>query len=134
MLIRYPVEKVRRIRVGTAAGSEWEVRGPSIRGPGDAPHSDLLALLSKGIVAEGVETVMLRKDDFERYGFDRPSYSLAFELGDSESALRTLLLGSAAPGGGRFATIGGSDAVFILSAATVSALTKPDMETLKEKK
>lgn len=134
MLIRYPVEKVRRIRVGTAAGSEWEVRGPSLRGPGDAPHSDLLALLSKGIVAEGVETVMLRKGDFERYGFGRPSYSLAFELGDSESALRTLLIGSAAPGGGRFATIGGSDAVFILSAATVSALTKPDMETLKEKK
>lgn len=134
MLIRYPAEKVRRIRVSTAAGSEWEVRGPSLRAPGDAVHSDLLALLAKGIVAEGVETAMLRKDDFERYGFDRPSYSLAFELDDRESALRTLLLGSAAPGGGRYATIGGSDAAFILSAATVSALTKPDMETLREKK
>ena len=118
----------------TRSASSTSPTSTILRGPGDAPHSDLLALLSKGIVAEGVETVMLRKDDFERYGFGRPSYSLAFELGDSESALRTLLLGSAAPGGGRFATIGGSDAVFILSAATVSALTKPDMETLKEKK
>ncbi len=133
-LMRYPAEKVRRVRVSTAAGAEWEVRGPALRGPGDAAQGDLLALLAKGIVAEGVETVALRKEDFERYGFDRPSYSLAFELDDSESALRTLLLGAAAPGGGRFATLGGSDAAFILSAATVSALTRPEMETLREKK
>lgn len=85
-------------------------------------------------MAEGVETVMLRKEDFSRCGFDRPSYTIAFELDDAESALRTLLLGDAAPGGGRFATIGGSDAAFILSAATVSTLTRPDEETLKEKK
>ena len=135
LLIRYPAEKVRRIRVRTAAGAEWEVRGLSERNQdGAAPQHELLALLARGIVADGVETVMLRKDDFQRYGFDRPSYTIAFELDDSESALRMLLLGAAASNGGRFATIGGSDAAFILSAATVSSLTRPVVDTLREKK
>lgn len=133
LLIRCPAEKVKRVRVGTAAGVEWEMRGGVALRNGEESHG-LFELLSNGIVAEGVETVMLRKEDFSRCGFDRPSYTIAFELDDAESALRTLLLGDAAPGGGRFATIGGSDAAFILSAATVSTLTRPDEETLKEKK
>ncbi len=133
-LMRCPAEKVRRILVATAAGSEWEVRGPSMRGPAADGEDGLLALLASGIVAERVETAMLGRDDFGRYGFDRPSYTLRFELDDSESALRTLLIGSVAADGGRFATVGGSEAAFTLSAATVSALTKPVVDTLKEKK
>ena len=85
----------------------------------------MLAAVDAGIVAAGVESVLLRTEDFERYGFDRPSFIIMFELDDAESALRKILLGAAAPGGGRFAMIGGADAAFILSAETVSLLTKP---------
>ena len=94
----------------------------------------MLACLEKGIVAEAVETVVFRPGDFERCGFTRPAFTLSFELDDSSSALRKLLVGAAAPGGGRFAMIGGSDAAFILSAATVSTLTEPVEETLEKKK
>ena len=54
-----------------------------------------------------------------------PSFTIMFELDGAESALRKILLGAAAPGGGRLAMIGGADAAFILSAETVSLLTKP---------
>ena len=124
MLLRYARSEVKRIRVETAAGTGW-----------DATRSEkMLACLEKGIVAEAVETVVFRPDDFERCGFARPAFTLSFELDDKSSALRKLLVGSAAPGGGRFAMIGGSDAAFILSAATVSTLTEPVEETLEEKK
>lgn len=133
LLIQCPADKVKRVRVRTAAGAEWEVRGAAATGPDDSSHG-LLALLSDGIRAVAVETVMLKKEDFSWCGFDRPSYTIAFELDDTDSALRTLLIGDAAPGGGRFATIGGSDAAFMLSASTVSTLTRPDEDTLKEKR
>ena len=124
LLLRCARTEVRRIRVSTAAGADW-----------DATRSDaLLEILEKGIMAEGVETVVFRAGDFERCGFSRPSYTLTFELDDKTSALRKLLLGAAAPGGGRYAMLGGSDAAFILSAATVSVLTKPVEETLEKKK
>ena len=58
---------------------------------------------------------------------------LTFELNDAASAMRKLLLGGAAPEGGRYATIGGSDAVFVLSPEMVSVLTKPTETLLKEK-
>ena len=124
LLMRYARTDVKRIRVETAAGTGW-----------DATRSEkMLGCLEKGIVAEAVETVVFRPGDFERCGFSRPAFTLSFELDDRSSALRKLLVGAAAPGGGRFAMIGGSDAAFILSAATVSTLTEPVEETLEEKK
>ena len=81
-----------------------------------------------------METVVFRPGDFERCGFSHPSYTIAIELDDKVSALRKLLLGAAAPGGGRFAMVGGSDAAFILSAATVSTLTKPVEDTMEKSK
>ena len=124
LILRHARTEVKRIRVDTAAGAGW-----------DATRSDaMLECVEKGIVAEGVETVVFRPGDFERCGFSHPSYTIAFELDDKVSALRKLLLGAAAPGGGRFAMVGGSDAAFILSAATVSALTKPVEDTMEKSK
>ena len=124
LILRYSRAEVKRIRVDTAAGVGW-----------DATRSEpLLGVLEKGIEAESVETVAFQAGDFERCGFDRPSYTLTFELDDKTSALRKLLLGAAASGGGRFAMLGGADAAFVLSPATVSALTKPVEETLEKKK
>ena len=124
LILRHARTEVKRIRVDTAAGAGW-----------DATRSDaMLECVEKGIVAEGVETVVFRAGDFERCGFSHPSYTIAFELDDKASALRKLLLGASAPGGGRFAMVGGSDAAFILSAATVSALTKPVEDTMEKSK
>jgi len=123
-LIRYPAAKVKKIRVRTSAGVTWDA----------TKYEALVKCLGEGLVAERVDVIAPGQEDFRRCGFDRPSFTFTFELDDPSSSLRALLLGAAAPGGGRYATIGGlDDASFVLSAATVSILTKPVEETLEKK-
>ena len=123
-LIRYPAAKVKKVRVRTSAGVTWDA----------TKYEALIKCLEEGLAAESVDVIAPSKEDFRRCGFDRPSFTFTFELDDPASSLRTLLLGAAAPGGGRYATIGGvDDASFVLSAATVSILTKPVEETLEKK-
>jgi hypothetical protein len=123
-LIRYPAAQVKKVRVRTSAGVTWNA----------TKYEALIKCLEEGIVAESVEVIAPSQEDFRRCGFERPSFTFTFELDDPASSLRTLLLGAAAPGGGRYATIGGlDDASFVLSAATVSILTKPVEETLEKK-
>ena len=114
-LLKCPREKVKRIRVRTAAGVEWDA----------TKSEELIKLLEGGLVAEGVETVVFQPGDFERCGLKAPSYTVTCEIDDETSPMRTILLGAAAPGGGRYATIGGAEAAFILSAATISTITRP---------
>ena len=123
-LIRYPAAQVKKVRVRTSAGVTWDA----------TKYEALIKCLEEGLAAESVDVIAPSKEDFRRCGFDRPSFTFTFELDDPASSLRTLLLGAAAPGGGRYATIGGlDDASFVLSAATVSILTKPVEETLEKK-
>ena len=122
-VVRCCKERIRRILVKPAAGEGWDA----------SLSDDALALLDEGIEAERVETVVLRPDDFDWYGFGRPVYTISFELNDDASSLKRMLIGSVAPGGGRYAMIGGLDVAFVLPASTVSRLTKP-VETSMEKK
>jgi hypothetical protein len=124
LLIRQPASTVRKVEVLTVTGVKWELKCPNPLPPGAKPH-ELFAKLEEGVVAESVEAVAPSQDDFRRYGLLRPSYTITFELDDSQSTGKKMLLGAAAPGGGRYASIGGADAVFVLPASTVSTLTKP---------
>ena len=121
LIFRLPREKIRRIRVETAAGAAWDATA-------SAP---LLAAVEAGIVASRVEEVVMGAGVFERCGFHQPSYAIMVEMEDEASSMKKLLIGATAPGGGRFAIVGGSEAVFVLSPETVSLLTKP-VETVKQ--
>jgi hypothetical protein len=48
--------------------------------------------------------------------------------------MRKLLIGAVAPGGGRYIAIGGSDAIFAVSADTVSVLTRPAEKITEEQR
>ena len=122
-MIRSCRERVRRIVVKTSAGDVWNAAG----------SDEVVSLLDSGISAERVETIVLKPSDFERCGFDRPAFTISFELDDDASSMRRMLIGSVAPEGGRFATIGGLDAAFVLSPSVISILTKP-VESSMEKK
>jgi hypothetical protein len=117
-------ERIRRIMVNTSAGDSWNASG----------SEDVLALLAAGISAERVETVVLKSSDFVRCGFNSPAYTISFELNDDATSLRRMLIGSVAPGGGRYATIGGSDAAFVLPSSMVSVLTKPVDASMENKR
>ena len=72
--------------------------------------------------AVGVEALAATPDDYRRCGLDVPQFTISVDF-DVDAPRKNLLLGGVAPGGGRYATVGGADAVFILSRATVADLT-----------
>ena len=123
-VVRCCRERVRRIFVKPTAGEGWDA----------AAADDVVSLLDGGIVAERVESVILAPDDYDRCGFRFPAYTISFELNDDSSSLRRMLIGSVAPDGGRYAMIGGLDVAFVLSASTVSRLTKPVDAPISEMK
>ena len=122
-MIRCCRERIRRIAVKTSAGDAWNA----------ALSEEVVSLLDSGISAERVEAIVLKPADFERCGFSRPAYTISFELDDDVSSMRRMLIGAAAPEGGRFAAIGGLDAAFVLSPSVISILAKP-VEASMEKK
>lgn len=81
----------------------------------------LLAALTR-VEAKSVETMAATPEDLRRCGLDAPTLVIAVDFEGQDAVRRNLMLGSAAPGGGRYATVGGADAVFVLDRSTTSAL------------
>jgi len=132
---------VKRISLKTASGAtsiEWDAEREAWNlvpaGQGDAPARPpqgavnaaavkrLLTALSR-VEAGSVETLAATPADFARCGLDNPAFVVAVDLAGDKAVHREILIGSAASGGARFATVGGADAVFVLSRTTVAALT-----------
>ena len=76
------------------------------------------------LVAEKVEKLKVSESDLVAYGLDRPFMTLAVDQDREDAVRRNLMLGATVDDG-RYATIGASDAVFVLSGETVSRLTLP---------
>lgn len=81
--------------------------------------------------AVGVETVAATPADYLRCGLREPLVTIAVDF-DGAVARKNLLVGGAAPGGGRYASAGGADAIFILSRATVADLTLSITEQVRK--
>ncbi len=92
----------------------------------DAVKKLLTALVR--IDAVSVETVAASLDDINRCGLNNPSFTIAIDMESNDAVRKNILIGRVAPGGGRYATVGGMDAVFILSRSVVSSLTAPITE------
>ena len=74
------------------------------------------------VEAAAVESLSPTPDDRRRFGFDSPFAVITIDMSSGESLRKNLVIG-ARTGGGRYATVGGTDAVFALSASTAEALT-----------
>lgn len=81
----------------------------------------LLAALTR-VEAASVETLTASPDDLRRCGLAAPALVIALDFEGADAVRRNLMLGARAPGGGRYATVGGADAVFVLDRATAAAL------------
>lgn len=82
----------------------------------------LLSALAR-VEASGVETVAATPEDFRRCGLAAPAFVVSADLETERAVRRNVLIGGAASGGGRYATVGGADAVFVISRQTAAALT-----------
>ena len=91
----------------------------------DADSLDELLKALGCVVAESVEVLSASDEDLARCGLDVPAIELAVDSAEANVVRQKLLFGKAAPGGGRYVTVGGSDAIFIISAKAMRVLTAP---------
>lgn len=108
--------------VPSADRAKWNLEGGTPATVNVEAVKKLLTTLTR-VDAVGVETVAATPDDFRRCGLDAPWLAIAVDFENAEAVRRNLLIGGAAAGGGRYATVGGADAIFILSRTSVQELT-----------
>ena len=102
----------------------WNVEAA---GEGDRPDEKAIAgVLSAlaSLVAERVEKVKVSAADLDDYGLDRPFLTLAVDLKDETAVRRNILVGKRVSGG-RYLTIGSSEAVFVVSEEKLEKLFAP---------
>ncbi len=111
-----------RAVVYDTARAVWNLETPveGRRSSSSAIKAVLTALAR--VEAANVETVAATPADFKRCGLDAPACVVTVDIESAEAARRNILLGGTAPGGGRYATVGGADAVFVVSKQTAAAL------------
>ena len=105
-----------------ASRAVWNLEKP-IEGRRLSPAAikALLTALSR-VEAVNIETVAATPADFRRCGLDAPACTVTIDLESENAARLNVLIGGAASGGGRYATVGGADAVFVVSKQTAAAL------------
>jgi len=113
-----PVSVVRR-----SGESAWAVESPDDRSvvKPDSVARVLDAL--NPLVAVRVEKLKVSAADLDGYGLGVPFLTVAVDL-DRENAVRRNILVGAKTKGGRFATVGSADAVFVISKETVERLSE----------
>ena len=74
------------------------------------------------LAAVRIEKLAVVAADLDDYGLDTPFLTVAIDHDSDETIRRNILIGKKTRGG-RFATIGSSDAIFVISDATVSRLS-----------
>lgn len=101
------------------AGRDLEVNAQAM--------TDLLAALDP-LTAERVERLKVSVEDLKGYGLDTPFLTIAIDQDREDAIRRNVLIGGVVPGG-RYATIGSSDAIFVIGESLVGKLSA----TLTEK-
>ena len=130
---------VRRLSVRAESGVETAVRLNPERGAWDLVRAEgasdtrrvndeavkaLLSALAR-VEATGVASLAATADDLRRCGLDKPAFVLAVDVDAADAVRQNILIGGSAPGGGRYATVGGADAVFVISRRTATDFTTP---------
>lgn len=101
----------------------WNVEkaadGLSANGKGVAT---VLAALDP-LVAAKVVRLKVSAADLGSFGLDAPFLTVAIDQDAEDAVRRNILIGGRAPGGGRYATVGSADAVFVLPDRVVRQLS-----------
>ena len=92
----------------------WVVEASGRPGVPAAPAIDAALAALNPLEAEKVVTLKASVADLRRYGLEKPQTTIAVDSEGAGSLRRNILIGGRAQGG-YFATVGSSDAVFIIS-------------------
>ena len=86
----------------------------------------MLAALSP-LTASGIVTLTASAADLPQYGLEQPFHTIAVDQEKDGAVRRNIFIGAETKGG-RYATVGSSEAVFVLPKKTVEALVAPLLE------
>lgn len=100
----------------------WNVENGASGGVADAKGVESILSAINPLVAVRIEKLKVPAADLDDYGLDNPFLTVAIDQDSRESVRRNIIIGKKAPGG-RFATIGASDAVFVIADAEVERLS-----------
>ena len=134
-IVRIESSRIRRI-VSTPAGGKptavvydsgrraWNVESSASGGVADVTAIENLLAALNPLRSESVVTLRIGPGGLGRYGLEIPAHVIAVDRMQEDSVRRNLLIGDKAPGG-RYATFGSSDAVFVLGEDVLRRLTAP---------
>ena len=100
----------------------WNVETSSVKGTvSESAVARVLGVLNP-LEAGRIVQLKVSADDLGGYGLDKPRLTVAIDLDREDAIRRNILVGDAADGG-YFATVGASDAVFMLPESAVDDLS-----------
>ncbi len=105
----------------------WNIEQAGAGAGVDAKGVDRVLKALSALTALRIEKLKVAADELDDYGLDRPFLKLAVDQETEGAFRRNLLLGSRTRDG-YFATVGASDAVFVLSEKVVRELAAPLIE------
>ena len=100
----------------------WKVERSPVDGIVDTEAVNKLVAALNPLMAASVVKLNVSDSELREYGLERPYAALAVDQRSDDSVRRNILFGSKVEGG-RYATLGASDAVFIVSDEVFSALS-----------
>lgn len=107
--------------------SAWNVESADARGTACAASIEKVLSAINPLQAERIVTLKATTSELAKYGLDEPFHTVAVDP-DAEGAVRRNILIGGPTKGGRFATVGSAEAVFVLSHATVKSLVSALVE------
>lgn len=108
----------------------WNVESAEEGGAASGVNADNVAAVLETINplnSVRVEKLKVAASDLSGYGLDNPVFALAVDLEQERAVRRNILVGGETRGG-RFATVGSSDAVFVISNEVFERLSAPLLE------
>ncbi len=102
----------------------WNIEQSPSQGAADADAIAAVLQTLDPLEAQSIVILKVSTQDLRRYGLENPAYTIAIDQDRDDAVRRNLLIGGSAPTGGAFATLGATDAVFILDRSIVSKLTQ----------
>ena len=102
----------------------WQVESSAGSGTVDTEAVESVVSALNPLRAEWIVKLKVSAADLRAYGLDQPRLTIAVDQAKGDSVRRNILIGEDAQGG-RYATLGATDAVFVLSNETIRRLTRP---------
>lgn len=99
----------------------WNVDAESVGGAVSEKGVEAVLGTINPLRASRIEKLKVTADDLSRFGLETPYLTVAIDQDREDSVRRNIIIGARTEGG-RFATVGSADAVFVLSDETVDRL------------